>query len=45
MKYYVYSTKYDRGDRRMARWVEFESQVVAMLFAKVNGYKLIAKGK
>jgi hypothetical protein len=45
MKYYVYSTKYDRGDRRMARWVEFDNLITAKLFAKVNGYKLLAKGK
>lgn len=45
MKYYVYATKFNPTRRKQRIWVEFENLITAKLFAKVNGYKLIAKGK
>lgn len=46
MKYYVKVTKkaYHNGIG-ISYWKSFDSRISALLFAKVNGYKLIAKGK
>ncbi len=45
--WYVYidtvSIKY--GEVIYPHWKPFSNRISAMLFAKINGYKLIAKGK
>lgn len=45
MKYYVFCSRYILFERKAKHWKEFYSEPVALLFMKVNGYKLIAKGK
>ena len=40
--YYVYITESYKGYNY---WRAFDHRITALLFAKINGYKLIAKGK